>query len=71
MNSSVQIARRELGKFFQLFSEGVEGLTMPSQFIDNVWHNLLQDKENYKAFCKKYAGQYIDHVPDKGAGKWF
>jgi hypothetical protein len=58
----------ELGKFFQLAASGAENLTMPSEVIDQEWHNLIEDKEAYEQFCIKKCGTVIEHKPCLGDG---
>jgi len=63
-----QEALMELGKFFQLAADGVEGLNMPSQFIDRAWHSLIENKEAYEQFCIETCGKLIEHDPTAGEG---
>lgn len=49
---SVITAKVELGRFFQMFAEGVEKLTMPSKYIDRIWHELIAEKETINGFVK-------------------
>lgn len=61
-------AQLELGKFLQMFAEGVRNLTMTSGFIDEIWHKLMKDESKYRDFCSKYAGKHVGHVEDVGEG---
>ncbi|MFC7442597.1 hypothetical protein [Laceyella putida] len=64
-----QVAEEELGRFFQLFGEGVKELSMPSGFIDSVWHRLLKCQTKYKAFCLQTVGKEVGHAQDSGEGR--
>lgn len=66
--SLIQSCQLELGRFFQLFGEGVKGLTMPSELVDSVWHNMLENESEYKKFCMKHAGKRVGHDQDPGEG---
>ncbi len=61
-------AEVELGKFLTLVGEGVDNLTMASQYVDEVWHAKLDDPEAYAAFCATTAGTYVSHEPGNGEG---
>jgi hypothetical protein len=32
--------------------------------IDNMWHNFILYTHDYIAFCQRYFGEYLHHVPD-------
>ncbi|SEN02882.1 hypothetical protein [Lihuaxuella thermophila] len=66
--SLLQSAQIELGRFFQLFAEGVKGLNMPSRLIDSIWHKLYTDPAKYQNFCKEHGGVVVGHSPAKGEG---
>ncbi|EOO08755.1 hypothetical protein [Bacillus cereus] len=65
----VQEGTAELGKFLKMYSEGVSNLTMPSRFIDVIWHDMLENPEEYEAFSNKFAGMVVGHEPIVGEGK--
>ncbi|SHF34013.1 hypothetical protein SAMN05444392_11616 [Seinonella peptonophila] len=63
----LRAAKQELGRFFQMFADGVKGLTMPSKLIDLVWHGM-QKTEAYTSFCLENCGTLVQHAPIKGVG---
>ncbi len=36
---------------------------VPSEDIDEVWHNHILDTRKYKVDCEKIFGRYLDHYP--------
>lgn len=60
---SVTEAEEELAKFLALSVELKAGLTMFSEFVDQAWHDLLDDPAGYEAFSKGACGQTLGHVP--------
>ena len=71
MKALTRLARRELGRFFQvaaaLRKEGV-ATHMPACYVDTAWHELLAKKREYKRFCANAVGQTVSHLPTKGEG---
>lgn len=61
-------SEKELGKFFTLAGLGVSKLNMPVGFVDEVWHDMLNDKNLYSYFCNKNAGRFVEHIQSKGEG---
>lgn len=42
-----------------------ESLPVPSQAVDNIWHNLILDTKEYPKLCNEFFGRFIHHVPNK------
>lgn len=65
-------AARELERFFvvaEMYSKAEkESAMMPVCLVDEVWHALLEDKDNYKAFCDNAVGTDVLHVEARGHG---
>lgn len=56
-------AEKELARFFALSTELNSSLTMFSEYVDEVWHDLMTDQPKYQAFCKDACGQVLGHIP--------
>ncbi|MFQ2453520.1 hypothetical protein ACK31M_14135 [Aeromonas caviae] len=67
INEKKEIAIKELSKTFKLAAEGVD-IKMFSKFIDNIWHEMQSDKEQYERFCIDSCGHIIHHSGESGAG---
>lgn len=48
-----QICQRAQGKF----------VSMPSQVVDDMWHDFILFTRNYQDFCSKAFGRYLHHTP--------
>jgi hypothetical protein len=55
---------KEYKRFLEMASEGHE--VVPSQQIDDFWHNHVLDTEKYRKDCD-ILGVFIDHCPDDGS----
>ena len=60
--SITQEAKNELSKFFKLTSKLNRRLEMFSDFLDEVWHEMLKDKASYESFCVENSGYLIEHI---------
>jgi hypothetical protein len=40
-------------------------LGMPSQLVDEAWHEFILDSLAYTAFCRAAFGEYLHHTPDE------
>lgn len=38
-------------------------VAMPSQAVDDFWHEFILNTKVYRDFCKGAFGRYLDHVP--------
>ncbi len=59
-----QLVLRGLRKFFlyNLMAEG-KFVSMPSQAVDDLWHEFILFTKHYNDFCKKAFGQFLHHTP--------
>ncbi|RKL64946.1 hypothetical protein CR203_23345 [Salipaludibacillus neizhouensis] len=62
-------AKDEINKFFTLSIENVPNLSMMSEFIDSVWHDMLKDESEYKEYCESNFGKVIGHTTTQGEGE--
>lgn len=42
---------------------GRRKLAMPSQAVDDAWHEFILFTRNYQDFCRKGLGRFLHHVP--------
>ena len=59
-----QLVLRGLRKFFlyNLMAEG-KFVSMPSQAVDDLWHEFILFTRDYNNFCKQAFGQFLHHTP--------
>lgn len=57
-----QKAKAELGKLFQLTVKLDRRLEMFSDYLDEAWHQLLQNKKEYEKFCIASCNHVIKHI---------
>lgn len=61
-----QLALVEAGlwQFFRLsLAARRQAVAMPSQVVDELWHNFILYTRNYQQFCKRAFGHYLHHTP--------
>ncbi len=57
-----QLVARALRHFFLgHLKSGCQFVSMPSQIVDDLWHEFILYTRNYHSFCKKAFGRYIQH----------
>jgi len=55
---------RGLRDWFMLnHNAGRRKLAMPSQAVDDAWHEFILFTRNYKDFCQRGLGRFLHHVP--------
>jgi hypothetical protein len=59
-------ARLELARFLQIFRDNPCPLEMWSSAVDNEWHQLLKDGDEYNMFCMQQVGKYVGHSEGQG-----
>ncbi|HLF95713.1 MAG TPA: hypothetical protein VI457_01090 [Methylococcaceae bacterium] len=53
-----------LRDYFQLCRKaGHRRLAMPSQAVDDAWHEFILFTRAYDAFCRRALGRYLHHTP--------
>ncbi|KAA3655624.1 MAG: hypothetical protein DWQ11_00105 [Proteobacteria bacterium] len=53
-----------LRDWFQInHAAGRRKLAMPSQAVDDAWHEFILFTRNYQAFCRHGLGRFLHHVP--------
>jgi len=59
-----QLAGRGLRQFFLAYLQGgCRYVSMPSQVVDDLWHEHILYTRHYDAFCKKAFGRFLHHTP--------
>lgn len=59
-----QLASRALRQYFLAhLKSGRKYVSMPSQAVDEVWHDFILNTKEYARFCKSAFGQFMHHTP--------
>ncbi len=53
-----------LRQFFMAhLKSGRQFVAMPSQVVDDLWHEFILYTKNYEDYCKQAFGQFLHHTP--------
>jgi hypothetical protein len=59
-----ELVGRGLRQFFLSYLKGRRKfVAMPSQVVDDLWHEFILYTRNYEAFCQKSFGRFLHHAP--------
>lgn len=59
-----QLVAHGLRQFFIAhLKSGRKFVSMPSQVVDDLWHELILYTKNYERFCGKAFGSFLHHTP--------
>lgn len=59
-----QLVARALRQYFLVYlKSGLKPVAMPSQLVDDLWHEFILYTKHYQQFCKQAFGQYMHHTP--------
>lgn len=59
-----QLVGRGLRQFFLAYLQGgCRYVSMPSQVVDDLWHEHILYTRHYDLFCKKAFGRFLHHTP--------
>lgn len=59
-----QLVGNGLRQFFLAhLKSGRRYVSMPSQVVDDLWHEFILYTKNYEAFCGKAFGRFLHHTP--------
>ena len=65
-----QLVARALRQFFLAYHKsGYKHVAMPSQVVDDLWHEFILYTKNYQSFCRQAFGRYMHHIPAAVLGK--
>jgi hypothetical protein len=64
-----QLVAQALRQFFLAYlAGGRQPVAMPSQVVDDLWHEFILYTRNYQAFCKQAFGDFMHHTPAVAMG---
>lgn len=59
-----QLVARALRQFFLAYlRSGCQRVAMPSQVVDELWHEFILYTRNYETFCQRAFGTFLHHTP--------
>lgn len=59
-----QLVAHALRQFFLThLKSGRRNVSMPSQVVDDLWHEFILYTKNYQAFCRHAFGRFLHHTP--------
>ena len=59
-----QLVANGLRQFFLThLKSGRQHVAMPSQVVDDLWHQFILHTKNYDAFCTRAFGRFLHHTP--------
>ncbi|MBC2657904.1 hypothetical protein H7A76_20885 [Pseudomonas sp. MSSRFD41] len=65
-----QLVAQGLRQFFLAYlKSGQRYVSMPSQVVDDLWHEFILHTREYQAFCHKAFGQFLHHTPAAALGQ--
>lgn len=65
-----QLVARALRQFFLVYHKSAyQHISMPSQVVDDLWHEFILYTKNYQSFCQQAFGRYLHHTPAAVLGK--
>lgn len=59
-----QLVAHALRQFFLAhLKSGCKYVSMPSQVVDDLWHEFILHTKSYQQFCQRAFGQFLHHAP--------
>lgn len=59
-----QLVAHALRQFFLThLKSGRRNVSMPSQVVDDLWHEFILYTKHYQAFCRRAFGRFMHHTP--------
>lgn len=63
-DEQVHLVFRALRDYFYICSEAKRKMVaMPSQVVDDAWHEFILFTRSYRHFCRKAIGRFLHHTP--------
>jgi hypothetical protein len=64
-----QLVARALRQFFLAYHRGgYRRVAMPSQVVDELWHEFILFTRDYQDFCRTAFGRFLHHTPATALG---
>lgn len=64
-----QLVGHALRQFFLAYlKSGKQYISMPSQVVDDLWHEFILYTRNYAEFCRRAFGGFLHHTPAAALG---
>lgn len=64
-----QLVAQGLRQFFLAYlKSGRQYVSMPSQVVDDLWHEFILYTKNYQHFCRQAFGGFLHHTPAAALG---
>jgi hypothetical protein len=64
-----QLVGHALRQFFLAYlKSGLQYISMPSQVVDDLWHEFILYTRHYEQFCKRAFGGFLHHTPAAALG---
>jgi hypothetical protein len=64
-----ELVGRGLRQYFLAYlKSGRKYVSMPSQVVDDLWHEFILYTKNYETFCSKAFGEFMHHTPAASLG---
>lgn len=65
-----QLVAQGLRQFFLAYHHsGYRYISMPSQVVDDLWHEFILHTRSYEEFCKQAFGHFLHHTPAAALGE--
>jgi hypothetical protein len=59
-----ELVGRGLRQFFLAYlTSGRKYVSMPSQVVDDLWHEYILHTRSYQVFCEQAFGRFLHHLP--------
>src|SRR2546422_940439 len=58
-----------LKQFFHAHARSGQFVSMPSQVVDDLWHEFILHTRNYDQFCRRAFGRFMHHTPAVALGR--
>ena len=64
-----QLVARALRQYFLAYHKsGYQYVAMPSQIVDDLWHEFILYTQTYQIFCQQAFGRFFHHTPAAALG---
>jgi hypothetical protein len=64
-----ELVGKGLRQFFLAYlKSGKQYVSMPSQVVDDLWHEFILYTRNYEQFCQSAFGRFLHHTPAAAIG---